>query len=551
LYHLLVYWVSELCDGDCADIVEDQNDTQCTASSPSMTYMIEILCQYIEIAQKAFETHEKFPFLALLIQLLWDNRTSIKLRYVISFVLIQLMTNPSDGDSTNRSGSVTTVTHISSIVGRTMLSRIESLLPSSSKKRKRQSAVSDEDESCSTESPAHTLVPSPQDLRIILSVLSCIPSTSSNDLNELVPNYSQCLKDYLHATEERHGKTGKVTVHDLQFFSILTSLLHLLNSRSEQLLLYDMIVTRVLVSLRVIENEPNNETPSLIEYNHLWTWTTLHYVRLCSRFRKEEQRFTSPAIARTIDLMQLLVTDAAIKATGKNDIFLSVIAKAIDILGLIGGLMDRMELQQFEEHQLMQHIAGSFHTVLSSPYWTIRSYAMTSLVQFASSIPSRHKSMLPKCVPSSMQRLLQCRLRHTIWFHDKSNEYNVLELQKQSIDLLYGSMQRSCFVRQPFGIHVSQEQTIDPSSTSAHTLPIGSYCMTMPTQEGRTALIVFPPGRTSIDDIRTMLDHAGTEENGIDDEEWMKEYNVQQLIKQTVLSLDTPSFLNHNDLYGH
>lgn len=38
----------------------------------------------------------------------------------------------------------------------------------------------------------------------------------------------------------------------------------------------------------------------------------------------------------------------------------------------------------------------------------------------------------------------------------------------------------------------------------------------MPTQEGRNALVIFPPGGQSLDDIRTML--GGVEDDDDDDE---------------------------------
>jgi hypothetical protein len=37
------------------------------------------------------------------------------------------------------------------------------------------------------------------------------------------------------------------------------------------------------------------------------------------------------------------------------------------------------------------------------------------------------------------------------------------------------------------------------------TIASGSYVLEMTTQEGRTAMVIFPPGRQSLDDIQYML----------------------------------------------
>ena len=78
------------------------------------------------------------------------------------------------------------------------------------------------------------------------------------------------------------------------------------------------------------------------------------------------------------------------------------------------------------------------------------------------------------------------------------------------------------------------------------TLPIGSYCMTMPTQEGRSALVIFPPD--AMDDICTMIQQQQHEDDDDDGEtndekagtvEWMEEHHIQRLNHDAVLSFDT------------
>jgi hypothetical protein len=62
-------------------------------------------------------------------------------------------------------------------------------------------------------------------------------------------------------------------------------------------------------------------------------------------------------------------------------------------------------------------------------------------------------------------------------------------------------------------------------ASGSFTIPPGSYFMTMPTQDGRQAIVVFPPDEQSLEDIDFML--------GMDDEN--EKPKVQKLHK-TVIS---------------
>jgi hypothetical protein len=55
----------------------------------------------------------------------------------------------------------------------------------------------------------------------------------------------------------------------------------------------------------------------------------------------------------------------------------------------------------------------------------------------------------------------------------------------------------------------NRESLFAPTSDDTDTIVEGSYILTMPTANGRTAMVIFPPGDESLQDIKCML---GSEE---------------------------------------
>ena len=49
------------------------------------------------------------------------------------------------------------------------------------------------------------------------------------------------------------------------------------------------------------------------------------------------------------------------------------------------------------------------------------------------------------------------------------------------------------------------ESSVFPAMSSYH-IAVGSYFLQMPTQGGRQAIVIFPPGEQSLKDIRTMFE---------------------------------------------
>jgi hypothetical protein len=189
---------------------------------------------------------------------------------------------------------------------------------------------------------------------------------------------------------------------------------------------------------------------------------------------------------RTICRLILLSTEDRLLHSASNQMLsLSpVVFEAIRLLGVVGKV-----LSPSSSKSLLQDLAGAFHRLLSSTSWSVRAFTMSSLVRFASTLPSIHKTVLPMCVPTEMQGLLQCRLQSSVCGQSES----------------LGTARVACTkVLSKSGPTRRVEGTIFPTSGWLTIAP-GSYCMTMPTQAGRKAIVIFPPGEESLEDINFML----------------------------------------------
>jgi hypothetical protein len=207
-------------------------------------------------------------------------------------------------------------------------------------------------------------------------------------------------------------------------------------------------------------------------------------------------------------LIALCTEDRLLHSVTKQRFSLTpVVFEAVRLLGVVGKVLLPRSSQS-----VLQDLAAVFHRLLSCTSWSIRSFAMSSLVRFASTLPSIHKTILPKCVPTDMQDLLQCRLQSSICG------------QSESLDTTRAAHTKA--LSRPLSTRCS-EGSIFPTSGSL-TIAQGSYCMTMPTQDGRKAIVIFPPGQDSLEDISFML--------GMDEDD-DKRPTVQTLHK-TVVSED-------------
>jgi hypothetical protein len=149
---------------------------------------------------------------------------------------------------------------------------------------------------------------------------------------------------------------------------------------------------------------------------------------------------------------------------------------------------------------VLDQLARIFHQLLSHNEWAVRAQAMSSLVLFASTVPPAHKQILPACLPTNMASLLQCRLKGSVPPGlTTSSTSDVLSLQRQCAQKLFSLVQFDAC-----SIPAREQGSIFPTSSSSMVIPTGSLVLKMPTQLGRMAIVIFPPGEQSIEDINYM-----------------------------------------------
>jgi hypothetical protein len=95
-----------------------------------------------------------------------------------------------------------------------------------------------------------------------------------------------------------------------------------------------------------------------------------------------------------------------------------------------------------------------------------------------------------------MQSLLQCRLQKTV----DCGVGHSAAVQQRCMD--------AYVVESVSALAHTARRTGPIFPTHSYSLPAGSYCLTLPTQEGRRALVIFPPGPDSLSDLRGMLEEA-------------------------------------------
>ncbi len=127
----------------------------------------------------------------------------------------------------------------------------------------------------------------------------------------------------------------------------------------------------------------------------------------------------------------------------------------------------------------------------SSSNWALSSLGISSVMLFGSQLHESHQQLLPQCIPQSRMGLLQART-----IGEMTESETILEI----VDRFSSHVQ--CRPME------SSIKNILPSIVTTSIAP-GSYVLEMPTQEDRTATVIFPPGPKSLQDIQYMLGGMG------------------------------------------
>ena len=162
---------------------------------------------------------------------------------------------------------------------------------------------------------------------------------------------------------------------------------------------------------------------------------------------------------------------------------------------------------------------GLFERLLSANIcWSLSAYTIGSLHAFSVTTPRAFKAQLLNCIPKrrrkALMSLLQCRIQGAVYNYE---HYKRKDSANRAVIETYGdahALQTYCSTKLESLIDGASIIRNSKSSLSHSVLSIhlGSYFMTMPTIEGRKAVVIFPPGDTSLKDIEYMLGGVGNED---------------------------------------
>lgn len=69
-----------------------------------------------------------------------------------------------------------------------------------------------------------------------------------------------------------------------------------------------------------------------------------------------------------------------------------------------------------------QALSFAFTSTLNSNCHALILFTVSALESFAASIPVKHREILPKCIPSKIQRIIHARLNGVVYYFDTERE---------------------------------------------------------------------------------------------------------------------------------
>jgi hypothetical protein len=175
-----------------------------------------------------------------------------------------------------------------------------------------------------------------------------------------------------------------------------------------------------------------------------------------------------------------------------------LVVELVAILGKFGSVV-----HSNSPTEIVQTLASTFKNLFLLNLWPVSSESMTSLTSFASTLPATHQGILPKCFPLEMQAFLKARLQGIVHRKPKAHK------DEDFVDVHY-----ACSKTLNKVVPKKLPATLF-STTSETVMEAGSLILSMPTNGGRTALVVFAPSEQSIEDIKYMLGTDSIENVGV------------------------------------
>jgi hypothetical protein len=161
--------------------------------------------------------------------------------------------------------------------------------------------------------------------------------------------------------------------------------------------------------------------------------------------------------------------------------------------GLIGSLAE--SISESCSNEILASIRVIFVQTLSSQDTTVVRLALGSLVRFGRRLSANHASLLPTLLPSNRIPLFQARAQGLVW---KPSGNCKIRMDFEHFNDLGTSLEA---LVHPRGL----EKSMFPTLRSYH-IACGSFYLQMPTKDGRQAIVIFPPGEQSLEDIRHMYE---------------------------------------------
>jgi len=157
--------------------------------------------------------------------------------------------------------------------------------------------------------------------------------------------------------------------------------------------------------------------------------------------------------------------------------------------------------------------------------WSYQALVIGSLHAFSSSLPKTQSHLLSTCLRKKRHKsLLQCRIKGFAFEYEKSSqqEGSKKSSSKRAFSSILELLNRcSRDLEHASGV-MAIPRSLTAGSTNALSISLGSYFLTMPTQDGRKAIVIFPPEESSLADIWHMM-AAAEQDDVVDEEEGLRQ----------------------------
>lgn len=159
-------------------------------------------------------------------------------------------------------------------------------------------------------------------------------------------------------------------------------------------------------------------------------------------------------------------------------------ARALEVLVSLGDSL-RTNISKVECDKIFEMM----HNLLRSELWPLRTRCISAFILFATTVPKVDKGTVRDCLPKTLQKVFQYRLKK-----------NPLYIKGDLVDL---QISHCCALSDNIKSKATR-RSVFPSRKTLH-LSEGSFIIKMPTDGGREAIVVFPPGSSALNDIEFML----------------------------------------------